>query len=145
MFNQSIDNSWIGYMNIINVFTALALFGPALPFVYVMMFVISLVRLHSSKYEIIFLAKRSIPVKTNSINWWLTIIEIISVVSIITNIGNFDDNLAYMIYTRKVFANNETQIFFFFIISFLILKFYLLMQYDDKLDTMGARNKRKVI
>jgi len=49
-----------------------------------------------------------------------------------------------MIYTRKVFDNNETQIFFFFILSFMILKFYLLMQYDDKLDSMGARNKLKV-
>jgi len=50
MFNGEVDNSWIGYMNVISVFTALALFGPALPFVYVMMFVSSLVRLHASKY-----------------------------------------------------------------------------------------------
>ena len=89
MFNQIIDNSWIGYMNVINIFTALAMFGPALPFVYVLIFVSTLVRLHASKYEIIFLAKRSIPVKTNSINYWLTVIEVVSVVSIITNIGNF--------------------------------------------------------
>ncbi len=61
-------------MNVINVFTGLALFGPSLPFVYVMMFVSGVVRLHASKYEIIFLAKRSIPVKTNSINWWLVVI-----------------------------------------------------------------------
>jgi hypothetical protein len=88
MFNQIIDNSWMGYMNVINVFTALAMFGPALPIVYALTFACTLVRLHASKYEIIYLAKRSIPVKTNSINSWLTVIEIVSVVSIITNIGN---------------------------------------------------------
>ena len=49
-----------------------------------------------------------------------------------------------MIYTRKVFSSNQTQIFFFFILAFLLLKFYLLMQYNDKLDVMGERNKRKV-
>ena len=73
----------------INVFTALALFGPALPFAYVMMFVSGVVRLHASKYEIIFLAKRPVPVKTNSINWWLNIIELVSILSIFSNIGRF--------------------------------------------------------
>ena len=55
-------------MNLISVFTALALFGPALPFVYVMMFISGVVRLHASKYEIILLTKRSIPIKAKSIN-----------------------------------------------------------------------------
>ncbi len=50
MFNDQIDNTWTAYMNIITVFTALALFGPALPFVYVLLFVSGVVRLHSSKY-----------------------------------------------------------------------------------------------
>jgi hypothetical protein len=89
MFNQEIDSTWLGYMNVINVFTAVALFGPALPLVYIMMFFNGVVRLHASKFEIILLAKRSIPVKTNSINWWLVIIEIVSVISIFTNIGIF--------------------------------------------------------
>lgn len=78
-------------MNLITLFTALALFGPALPFIYVMFFINGVVRLHASKYEIIFLAKRSIPVKANSINWWLIIIEFISVLSIIVNIGIYSN------------------------------------------------------
>jgi hypothetical protein len=50
MFNEELDNSWMGYMNIINVFAATALFAPALPFSYTMMFIAGIVRLHASKY-----------------------------------------------------------------------------------------------
>ena len=74
-------------MNIINVFAATALFAPALPFAYVMMFLTGLVRLHASKYDVIYLKKRILPVKSNSIDWWLRILEIVSYISIITNIG----------------------------------------------------------
>jgi hypothetical protein len=74
MFTSEIDSTWLGYVNLINVFTALAMFGPALPLLYVMMFISGLVRLHSSKYEHIYLAKRSVPVKTKSINLWLNVL-----------------------------------------------------------------------
>lgn len=87
MFNEELDNSWQGYMAIINVFTATALFAPALPFSYAMMFITGIIRLHTSKYEVIYLKKRILPIKANSINWWLIIVEAISYLSIITNIG----------------------------------------------------------
>jgi hypothetical protein len=74
-------------MAIINVFTATALFAPALPFSYAMMFITGIIRLHTSKYEVIYLKKRVLPIKANSINWWLIIVETISYLSIITNIG----------------------------------------------------------
>lgn len=74
MFNSFVDNTWLGYMNIINLFTALTLFGPALPFIYAMIFVKSVVGLHAAKYQIIYLVKRSIPVKTKSIHRWLTVL-----------------------------------------------------------------------
>jgi hypothetical protein len=66
--------SWMGYMKIINVFAATALFAPALPFSYVMMFIAGIIRLHASKYEVIYLKKRVLPLKANSINWWLMIV-----------------------------------------------------------------------
>lgn len=75
-------------MSIINVLTATALFAPALPFAYAMMFFSGILRLHASKYEIIYFSKRILPIKTNSINWWLIIIEAISYLSIVTNIGS---------------------------------------------------------
>lgn len=78
-------------MTIVNVFAATALFAPALPFAYVMMFVTGIIRLHTSKYEVIYLKRRILPIKQNSINWWLIIIEVISYVSIITNVGNSED------------------------------------------------------
>lgn len=87
MYNEELDNSWQGYMAIINVFTATALFAPALPFAYVMMFITGIVRMHTSKYEVIYLKRRILPIKQNSINWWLIIIEAISYLSIVTNIG----------------------------------------------------------
>jgi len=75
-------------MSIITVFTATALFAPALPFAYAMMFITGIIRLHTSKYEVIYLKKRILPIKAKSINWWLIIVEAISYLSIITNIGN---------------------------------------------------------
>ena len=77
----------MGYMNIVTVFAATALFAPALPLTYTMMFLTGIVRLHASKYDVIYYKKRILPTKTNSINWWLTIMEIISYLSIITNVG----------------------------------------------------------
>lgn len=124
MFNDEIDATWTGFMKIVNVFSALALFGPALPFTYVMMFFAGIIRLHASKYEVIFLKKRPLPIKARSINSWLTIIEAISFVSIVTNI-------AYMIYTRSVFTKDQSKIFFFLIIMFFLFKFYLLSQYKN--------------
>jgi hypothetical protein len=75
----------------VNVFAATALFAPALPFAYVMMFLTGLVRLHASKFDVIFLKKRSLPIKSNSIDWWLRILEVISYISIITNIGTYEN------------------------------------------------------
>jgi hypothetical protein len=89
MFNEELDNSWSGYMNVITVFTATALFAPALPFSYAMMFFTGIIRLHASKYEVIYLKKRILPIKANSINWWMIIVEAISYLSIVTNIGTF--------------------------------------------------------
>lgn len=88
MYTEELDRSWLGYMNIVNVFAATALFAPALPFSYAMMFLTGVVRLHASKYDVIYLKKRILPTKTNSIHWWLNILEIISFLSVITNVGN---------------------------------------------------------
>lgn len=74
-------------MSIVKVFTALALFGPALPFFYVMMFVTGVIRMHASKYEIIFLKKRTLPLKAKSINLWLSVIDIVCYLSVVTNVG----------------------------------------------------------
>ena len=87
MYNEELDQSWMGFTNIISVFTAIALFAPALPFSYAMLFVSGIARLHFAKYEAIFFKKRILPIKTKSINSWLVIIEAISFLSIITNIG----------------------------------------------------------
>lgn len=87
MYTEELDSSWLGYMNIVNVFAATALFAPAYPLAYAMMFLTGIVRLHASKYDTIYYKKRILPTKTNSINWWLNILEIISFLSIITNVG----------------------------------------------------------
>lgn len=89
MYTEELDNSWVGYNNITNVFAATALFAPALPLSYTMMFLTGIVRLHASKFDVIFLKRRILPTKTNSIQMWLDIIEFISYLSILTNVGNY--------------------------------------------------------
>ena len=89
MYTEELDCSWLGYMNIVNVFAVTALFAPAYPLAYTMMFLTGIVRLHASKYDTIYYKKRILPTKTNSINWWLNILEVISFISIITNVGMF--------------------------------------------------------
>ena len=89
MYTEELDSSWQGYMNIVNVFAATSLFAPAFPLAYSMIFITGIVRLHASKYEVIYFKKRILPTKTNSINQWLGILEVISFLSIITNVGIF--------------------------------------------------------
>lgn len=48
-----------------------------------------------------------------------------------------------MIYTRKVFAANESKIFFFFVIFFFLFKYYLLSYYRPGDDEMAKRNTLK--
>lgn len=88
MYTEELDSSWVGYNNITNVFAATALFAPAIPLAYTMMFLTGIVRLHASKFDVIFLKKRILPTKTNSINVWLYILEFICYLSILTNVGN---------------------------------------------------------
>lgn len=112
------------------------MFGPALPFVYVMMFIAGIIRLHASKYQVIFLKKRPQPIKAKSIGLWLTIIEVVSYISVVTNI-------AYMVFTRSLFPTNSAKIFFFFIIFFFLFKYYLNTQYSSTQDQMAKRNEIK--
>lgn len=79
------------------MFTTLVLFGPIVPFLYPMIFLISLVSLHSKKYEIIYFSKRIIPSKVNTIgSSWLHILNVISVLGVFTNI-------ALIIYVRDAY------------------------------------------
>ena len=50
MYNEEIDGTWLGYIKLISIFTALALFGPALPLIYVMLYLTGVIGLHSGKY-----------------------------------------------------------------------------------------------
>ena len=125
-------------MNIVNVFAATALFAPALPFSYTMMFLTGIVRLHASKYDVIYLKKRILPTKTNSINWWLSILEILSFISIVTNVG-------YLIYTRNTYPNDQAKMFFHIIIIMFAVKYFMLAQYSSGTDTMAKRNENKTM
>lgn len=50
MYNDEIDNTWLGYIKLVSIFTALTLFGPALPFLYVILFLTGVIGLHSGKF-----------------------------------------------------------------------------------------------
>lgn len=42
--------------------------------------------MHAGKYEVILLSRRSIPIKVKSIKIWLSIMEVLSILSIIVNL-----------------------------------------------------------
>ena len=87
MHNEELDKSWEAYLGLIVIFTATTLFAPAYPLSFAFLFITGILKLHTLKYEIIYYKKRIQPIKANSINWWLIIIEVISYVSIVTNVS----------------------------------------------------------
>lgn len=48
-----------------------------------------------------------------------------------------------MIYTRRVFQENQAKLFFILLIVFIFFKYYLMLQYHSEDDKMGKRNKLK--
>ena len=66
MYDDELDKSWLGYIKFILLFTSIALFGNALPLIYVMLYLTGIVGIHAGKYEIIYLSKRVIPVNTGN-------------------------------------------------------------------------------
>lgn len=66
MYDDELDRSWLGYIKYISIFTSLALFGNALPLIYVMLYLTGIVGMHAGKYEIIYLSKRTIPMNTGN-------------------------------------------------------------------------------
>lgn len=52
-------------------------------------------------------------------------------------------NVAYLIYTRKVFPNQQAKLFFFFIILSFAIKYFMLAQYSSGTDVMAKRNEIK--
>ena len=96
MYDDELDKSWLGYIKFVGLFSSLALFGNALPLIYLMLYLTGIVGIHAGKYEIIYLSKRTIPINTGHTSLWLSILEVVSIVGILSN-------LAYMIYVREIF------------------------------------------
>ena len=122
-------------------FTLMALFAPALPLTYVLLYVGGCINLHTGKFEIIYSRRRSIPTKVNSINIWLIIVELISYSSIVMNLRNFYINVVYMIYTRGVFTDSKPNVFIALLIIFFMFKIYLMKSYEKSNSIMGKRNE----
>ena len=76
--------------------------------------------------------------RANSIDIWLIILEIISVLGIVVN-------FAFVIYVRDMFDDSKSTVFFFFVLIFLLLKYYLSISSDDQGILMKKRNYAKTI
>ena len=71
--------------------------------------------------------------RANSIDIWLIILEVISVLGIVIN-------FAFVIYVRNMFDDSKSTVFFFFVLIFLILKYYLNISTDEQGILMKKRN-----
>lgn len=103
-----------------------------------MLYLTGIIGLHSGKYELIYLTKRSLPIKTNSINIWLVIIEFVAVLGIVVN-------FAFVIYVRNLFENEKSTVFFMLILFSLIIKYLLSVTTDEKGSQMFKRNEQKTL
>ena len=71
--------------------------------------------------------------RAHSIDIWLIILEVISVLGIVIN-------FAFVIYVRNMFDDSKSTVFFFFVLIFLILKYYLNISTDEQGILMKKRN-----
>jgi hypothetical protein len=100
-----------------------------------MMFLVGVVSLNAKKYEIIYFSKRTLPVKVKSIGNWVTVIRVVGVVGVFTNV-------AILIYVRKAIAQNQS-IAFFMCVFFILLIKYLISFSKSSEDEVGKRCKIK--
>jgi len=50
LYDDVLDKSWMGYIKFISVWTAIALFGNALPLTYVALYLKGLIGMHAGKF-----------------------------------------------------------------------------------------------
>lgn len=86
MYNEEIDCTATNYTDFVVRLTALTLFGPALPFAYCLLYFNGVLALHTNKFEILMLSRRTMPVKTKSIGIWSSIIEIVGFLGVVVNL-----------------------------------------------------------
>ena len=125
MFTDEIDKTWQGYTKVVISFSMLIMFGPIVPFLYFMIFVNGIVSLHAKKYEIIYLSKRGLPIRVSSIGSWITMLEVVSVLGVFTN-------LAVVTYVRDAFKDRKSLIFFTLVFIILILKYAVNLLFTPK-------------
>lgn len=74
MYNEEVDNTSVSYTDFVVRLAALTLFGPSLPFAFILMYVNGILALHTNKFKILMLSRRTLPIKTKSIGIWSKII-----------------------------------------------------------------------
>lgn len=86
MYSQEVDMTALSYVDFIVRLTVLALFGPSFPLSYCLLYVNGILALHTNKFQILMLSRRTLPIKTKSIGIWSNIIEVISFLGVIINL-----------------------------------------------------------
>ncbi len=115
--DNEIDGTLEDYMKIIVDISYLCFFGLSLPLSFLLAFLGGILHLHLVKWKLLFLVKRPVPLKTDSIGFWKVIIETISLTGVIIN-------TFYIMYTRKAFDEGQAIGFFLFLlISFVLVRY----------------------
>lgn len=136
MYTDEIDQTWQGYTQVVVAFSTLIMFGPIVPFLYSMIFINGIVSLHAKKYEIIYLSKRGLPIRTSSIGSWITMLKVVSVIGVFTNV-------AVVVYARELFPNRKSLAYFTIVFIILIIKYAVSLAFSAKEDLVGKRSTFK--
>ena len=111
-------------MKVIVDISYIAFFGLSFPVCFILAFVGGLIHMHLVKMKLLFLVKRPIPIKTDSIGFWKTIIETISLAGVLIN-------TFYILYTRKAFLEDQAIALFLFLLISLVLVRYIFTSYSS--------------
>lgn len=144
--DNEIDGTLEDYMKLIVDISYISFFGLSLPLSFLLAFVGGVIHLHLVKWKLLFLVRRPVPLKTDSIGFWRTIIEIISLAGVIIN-------TFYIMYTRRAFQeSNAIGLFLFLLISFVCVRYFFSSQgasqsnkYFKEIVERHENNLRRVI
>jgi hypothetical protein len=88
------------------------------------MYINGILALHTNKFQILMLSRRTLPIKTKSIGIWSSIIELMCFLTIVVNLG-------YVIYTRGLATTYQARLLLGSSLIIFLLKYYLSLVYSE--------------
>lgn len=109
-----VDGTYSDYIEMMVQYGYVILFSVGFPMAPVLGFLSNIVEVQVDKYKLMKLTKRPVPLAANNIGMWAMIIDIVTTVSIFTNMGVF-------CFTLSTFEGTENEVKFYVFIALVIL------------------------